>query len=133
MSRIVSIIFENHRRNLLVSVAVVFVLLTSCPVKSAIKTLAGIPVNTEQGQTKKNSITVVNSAEQCSYPEGTDTKIFLSTSTHTSSLLPIFLFTAIFIFGFGFTLIGKQTHPVYGNLRIAASIPIFLQYRRLLI
>lgn len=126
-------IIKNYRQYLAVCATVVFVLLTSCPVKSSIKSLAGVPVNTEQQAVNKNNPLYGNEVEQCADGQTKDANIIQTPSSYASDLLPAVLFAVTFIFLFGYALCKEQTHPRYSNLKIPGSLPIFLQYRRLII
>lgn len=132
MDRLMLNIIKNYNRYLAVCAMVVFVLLTSCPVKSSIKGLAGIPVNTEQQASKKNNPLSGQEMEKCADSQTTETSI-IQPFSHASDLLPAVLFAVTFIFLFGYTFSKAQTHPRYSNLKIPGSLPIFLQYRRLII
>jgi len=109
------------------------VLLSSCPIKSGIKSLVGIPTNTEQGVPKKSSLfSAGNGTEKC-VSETSDTKISQTVSSSTQDVLPAVLLTAAFVFLLGYTLCKQQPHPLYGSLKIPGTLPIFLQYRKLII
>jgi|SRR5690606_29999199 len=122
---------KNYQRYFFVFAVAVFVLLTSCPVKSSIKSLAGIPVNTESGLSKKNSI-LGNGSGECVIGETTDTEASLA-AFNSNNLLPAVILTAAFLFLIGDTRSTEQPHPLYGNLKISGTLPIFLQYRKLII
>ncbi|HLT87044.1 MAG TPA: hypothetical protein VKZ57_05595 [Sphingobacterium sp.] len=123
---------KEYRQYLAVFASVVFVLLSSCPVKSSIKSLAGFPVNTEQ-QTKKNNSTAGNGMEKCAHVQTTDAKISQSTSTNMSDLLPVVFIVVAFMLLFGYRHIYVQAHPRYSSLKIPGTLPIFLQFRKLII
>lgn len=118
------------QRCLFVCIVVVLVLLTSCPVKSSIKSLAGIPANTEQGLVKKNDVV---GSERCVVAETADTKISPTTSFQTNDWLPIAILSVTFLFLLGYTRCNEQSHPLYGSLKIPGTLPIFLQYQKLII
>lgn len=118
------------QRCLFVCIVVVLVLLTSCPVKSSIKSLAGIPANTEQGLVKKNDVV---GSERCVVGETADTKISPTTSFQTNDWLPIAILAVTFLFLLGYTRCNEQSHPLYGSLKIPGTLPIFLQYQKLII
>ncbi|WP_188506856.1 hypothetical protein [Parapedobacter pyrenivorans] len=121
---------EYSQRCLFVCIVVVLVLLTSCPVKSSIKSLAGIPANTEQGLVKKNDVV---GSERCVVGETADTKISPTTSFQTNDWLPIAILVVTFLFLPGYTWRNEQSHPLYGSLKIPGTLPIFLQYQKLII
>lgn len=118
------------QRCLFICIVVVLVLLTSCPVKSSIKSLAGIPANTEQGLVKKNDVV---GSERCVVGETADTKISPTTSFQTNDWLPIAILAVTFLFLPGYTSCNEQSHPLYGSLKIPGTLPIFLQYQKLII
>lgn len=118
------------QRCLFVCIVVVLVLLTSCPVKSSIKSLAGIPANTEQGLVKKNDVV---GSERCVVGETADTKISQTSSFQTNDWLPIAVLSVTFLFLLGYTICNEQSHPLYGSLKIPGTLPIFLQYQKLII
>jgi len=132
MNRTLLKIQKKYQRNLFVFVAMVFVLIASCSVKSSIKSLVGIPLNSQHGVTKINHSFFGNGSEKC-FSETTDTQISQSGSSQTNSLLPAIILTAIFLFLLGYTFCKEQAHPLYGTLKIPGTIPIFLQYRKLII
>lgn len=132
MNRTVPYNSRTYQRYLFVFAAMVFVLFSSCPIKSSIKSLAGIPANTEQGLAKKSNPFSGNGAEKC-IGENSDTKIAQTVSLNTNDLLPAVLLTAAFVFLLGYTLSKEQPHLLYGNLKISSTLPIFLQYRKLVI
>jgi len=133
MDRTLLNIQKNYRRSLFAFVAMVFVLIASCSVKSSIKSLVGIPLNSQQGVTKTNHSFFSNGSEKCVNGETTDTEILQSASSQTNSLLPALILTAAFLFLLGYTFLKEQSHPLYGTLKIPGTLPIFLQYRKLII
>ncbi len=134
MNKTIPNILVNCKRFFLVIAAILLVLLTSCPVKIAIKNFAGIPIKTEQGATKGNSNFSAGTFEKCS-----ETEIAKSQSGQHSSnsqdLLPVAILTAAFLFLFGVRSIRKENkHPLYNSSgKIRSSIPLFLEYRKLII
>jgi len=130
MYRITQYIAKNHQRHLAVFFAFIVVMLTSCAFKGSIKSLAGIPLSTEQGHSKK---TVIGSdTETCVYGEVTDAKIS-TYSSNTNDLLPVALVeTALFfLFGYG-ALASAPSHAGYATRKTPGSLPIFIQYRQLI-
>ncbi|WP_324756246.1 hypothetical protein [Sphingobacterium thalpophilum] len=111
------------------------VLLTSCAVKTSIKNLAGIPTKTERGVPKGNQNFSTNTLEKCAQFDASDTQIVQKVSFNANDLLPAVIFTAAFFFLFGLHPVSKESkHPLYsGSGKIRSSIPIFLEYRKLII
>lgn len=110
-----------------------FVVLTTCPIKNSIKVLAGIPITTEQGSTKRNQPIVRQLVEPCSVSEQATSISAHQATAEVNGLMPIVLFTMAFLFLFGTTDRTGEGHPQYGNLKIQGTLPIFLQFRKLLI
>lgn len=133
MNRTLPNITKNHLRQLFVFTAALLIVLTSCSVKSSIKSMAGIPVNTEQGLAKSNHGFFGAGSETCVNGETTDTKISPTTFFNANNLLPAVNLTAAFLFLFGYTPCKEQLHPLYGNLKISSTLPLFLLYRKLLV
>ena len=111
----------------------VFVLLLACPVKSGIRSFAGLPAKTEQGVNKGGRILFENNPEQCANSETAETVISQTVAVDTNNLLPAVLFTAIFLFLPGVARSKEQARPLYGNVKITGALPIFLQHRKLII
>ncbi len=126
-------ILKNHLRDFLVFAAMLLVVLTSCPIKNGLLSLANIPANSEQRLAKKSTIFSGERIEKCIYSETADPIIFQEVSSSANEFLPILLLTATFLFLLSFTTGRDQAHPLYGNLKITGTLPIFLQYRKLLI
>lgn len=127
-----SIIKINQQR-LFAYVVLVLVLVGSCPIKASIKSLIGIPVNTEQSAPKSTHAFQVSGTDKCAAVQTNEVKIFQTNSSSASGLLPVAFFIFAFICALGFPLTKEQLHPSYGNLKIPAALPVFLQHRRLII
>lgn len=111
--------------------AMALVLLTSCSIKNSLKNFSGNQVNTEQGLGKKAGL--FSGLENCYDNVTTSTKISKEISSHANKLLPAVLLTVTFLFLSGYTVRREQLHPLYGNSKISGTLPIFLQYRKLII
>lgn len=133
MDRNLPNITKKHLRQLVVFAAAVLIVLMSCAVKSSIKSLVGIPVNTEKGVAKSNQHFFGSASETCVIGETTDTTIFQTTSLNANDLLPAVILTVTFLFLLGFRPFKKQSHPLYGNLKIPGTLPLFLLYRKLIV
>jgi hypothetical protein len=131
MNRTFPNIPKKTLRYIFVFAAMVLVLLSSCPVKSSLRTLAGFPVKTEQGVTKGNH--TFFASERCVNTPTTETSVSQTVSADTNNLLPVVLFTAAFLFLPGYALCREQSRTLYGNIRIPGTLPIFLQHRKLII
>lgn len=135
MSKTIPNIANNFQRYLFVVATVFLVLFSSCAVKASVKTLAGIPTKTEQGLPKANHNVPVSSVERCTVVMASDMQVVQKSSSNTNDLLPVVLFTASFLFLLGLRPVSKENkHPLYsGSSKIRSSIPIFLEYRKLII
>src|SRR5690606_40901892 len=74
-----------------------------------------------------------NGMEKCAHVQTTDAKISQSTSTNMSDLLPVVFIVVAFMLLFGYRHIYVQAHPRYSSLKIPGTLPIFLQFRKLII
>lgn len=126
-------ISKRYGRNFLVFVFIFFTLLLSCQVKSSIKSLVGLPVNTEQSVPKGVISMVGSGLETCANDKAADTEISRITTTNVNDLLPAVFLTVTLFSLIGYTFSKDQPHPCYGNLKIRGTLPLFLQHRRLLI
>ena len=115
-----------------VSIFMILVLLTTCSIKNGLKNFTGNQFNTEQVLGKKASL--FSGLEKC-YDNvvTTSTKISEEISSNANNLLPAVLLTVTLLFLSGFTVRREQLHPLYGNTKISGTLPIFLQYRKLII
>ena len=132
MNRIKLHIPENYRQYFFVLFVTFFVLLSSCPVKTSIKTLVGLPSNMEQGQ-KANHSFFGPGFEKCVNTETAELKQSWDRSLNARDLLPAVLFSLSFLFSLCYIVCQAHSHPLYGNSKISGRLPIFLQYRKLII
>lgn len=128
-------ILLNCKRYFFVFAAILLLMLTSCAFKGGIKTLAGVPTKTEQGVPKNNNNFSVNTLEKCAQTDTGDIQIVQNISFNANDFLPAVLFTALFLFSFSFRAVIKENkHPLYsGSRKIHNSVPIFLEYRKLIL
>lgn len=128
-------IANNCRQHFLVFATILLVLLTSCVVKGSIKSLAGIPLTTERSIPKGNQHFSSNSTEKCAEYEVSSSQIVQKSSISTNNLMPVVIFTTAFLFLFGLQPVSKENkHPVYsGSSKIRSAVPLFLEYRKLIL
>ncbi len=133
MGKIILNSLENNKRYLLAISAVVLVLLSSCVIKNSLETFLNLPVETEQTYPKGGHSFIVNSAEECAAIDPSDNPI-IQVSFNADNLLPVVIFTT-FLFLIVFHPIKKEgKHPLYKDSgKIRNNIPIFLEYRKLII
>lgn len=135
MNRTVSNSTTFFLRHVFVFATMLLMLLASCSVKASIKTLAGIPTQTGQNIPKGNQSFSVNTIDKCAEFETSDHLIVQKVSFKANDLLPVVLFTAALFFLFSFRTVSQaHIHPLYsGSTKIRSSIPLFLEYRKLLL
>ena len=124
MNGTLSNIGSKCKRYFLVFAAMLLVLLSSCSIKSGIKSLAGIPVGTERTLPKSNQYFSSGTVETCAEFDIEDTQIVQKFSFNANDLQPV-----------AFLKISKENrHPVYsGSSKIRSTIPIFLEYQKLIL
>jgi hypothetical protein len=136
MNRTKPNIAMNFKRYLFVLATVLLVFLSSCVVKSSIKTLVGIPTNTAQSFAKGHLDFSVTNLDRCAEIDLADAQIIQKSSFDVQDLLPVVIFTVSFLFMLCvlFPASKENKHPLYsGSRKIRNSIPIFLEYRKLII
>ncbi|MBW3518078.1 hypothetical protein [Flavobacterium sp. NKUCC04_CG] len=135
MNKTVSNSAMNYKQYGYVIAVILMVLLTSCPVKGNIKTLTGLPINTEQGFPKGSKHTSTIAVEKCAEFQTEDTTIIQKFSLADNDVLPLLIFTVAVFFVFNFRLENKEDkHPVYSDSgKIQTAIPLFLEYKKLII
>ncbi|HUH47950.1 MAG TPA: hypothetical protein VLZ54_12400 [Arenibacter sp.] len=135
MNKIIPNTSIDFQRYFFVIAAILLVLLTSCTVKGGIKTLVGIPIKMERNATKGGHNLTVNEVDACAELEVATIQIVQKIASSANDLLPLVLFTAGILFLFSFLRVVKEKkHPLYkGSGEIRNTIPIFLEYRKLII
>src|SRR5690554_3142676 len=98
----------NSLRHIFVFATMLLILLASCSVKASIKTLAGIPTQTERSLPKGNQHFSVNTVERCAQMDIAEHQIVQKTSFDINVLLPVVLFTAALFFLFSFPTISQE-------------------------
>lgn len=123
----------GYRGSVMIFAALILVLLTSCPIKSSIKTIAGLPVNTEQRSSAANHGLLTSNVQQCILESAVETQAMPQGMLH--NILPEALVVSILLFVTNYSLFSKETkHPVYsGSAKVSNSIPLFLAYRKLIL
>lgn len=117
------------------SVIMLLVLLSSCAVKTSIKSLVGFPAKTEQSFPKGNLNFSASTFQKCAQLIDVDTSSIQKSSFKASDLLPAVVFMAAFLLLPGFTAVKKENrHPLYdGSGKIGSALPLFLEYRKLIL
>ncbi|MFA4869209.1 MAG: hypothetical protein WC623_13465 [Pedobacter sp.] len=117
-------------------IAIFCVILSSCAIKSSIKSQLGVQHTAAQknGLNNQGKSFISSSATDCLY--AADAKVFniQKPDIKLSGASIAILAFCTFSFLFGFHLLQKQNkHPFYNSGQISGSLPIFLQYRKLII
>lgn len=111
------------------------ILVTPCSVKSQIKSIVGLPAQTENNAVNKtNSKTSLTSTDTCVVINDSEVHALSSVlSQKTSDVLPVFLFALSVVCFFTLRIHQKNTSSTYEKLRIIPTLPLFMQYRQLII
>lgn len=135
MNRIVSHISAGYWRHIFVFAMFLLLLLTSCPIKSSLKSFASLPAKTETGLPKSHQIISASSIVSCSNIDQSVDSILPGNYISASDLLPFLWCTVSILFLTGFCQINKtRKHPLYsGSRKIRPSVPLFLEYRKLIL
>lgn len=111
--------------------AVILLFLSSCPIKTGIKTLMGVPPKIEQVANNKGHF-ISTSLESCSSSILTDASTYEKAGLQGNNLLPAVILTALAFFFFQFR-IKEDIPPLYKSIKIQDTLPIFLRDRKLII
>lgn len=133
MNKTFSQIFKNFQRCFFVLVVMVFVLLTSCPVKNYINKLVNTLPDAEQNVTNDNDKSTGNTSKPCANAKTANTEIPKTISFSTNDFPPalVLITTILFVPSYKFDKV--EDHLLYENLSIPQTIPIFLKYRKVII
>lgn len=125
----------NYKGLFVIFASLLLVLLTSCPVKSSLKTLVGIPIKTEHQLPQGKAGFSLHHGQQCSVASASEVQIVQTDQKSINELLPIVVYVASFLILLSFPTQRKESkHPVYsGSSKITNSIPLFLAYRKLIL
>lgn len=126
-------ITNKIQSTLFIVATVFFVFLTSCAIKSSIKSWANITSSTAQAPLKSGNLFSNSGPEECINGKATDSILFQTVSFQSGEYGPFVLFTFAFMLLFSFAFPDKQATSPYVSLKISSSIPIFIRYRNLLI
>ena len=122
-------ILRSYGQYVTILVMFVLVLLTSCPIKNGIKSLAGLPINTEQGRIADRALPLDNGFERCS--ESVVSGNARLSFVQETLLLPddVLILRSSYPFSIHehLQLLASRN----GRQKIVHTLPIFLQYRTL--
>lgn len=123
----------GYRGSVIIFAALILVLLTSCPIKSSLKTFAGFPSNTEQRAPMGKQGISMSSNERCTLESASETQAM--PQSVVNNILPAVLTVFAVLLVVNFSPFSKETkHPVYsGSAKVSNSIPLFLAYRKLIL
>lgn len=130
MNRCIANIIENCKQYFFVLAIFLFVLLSSCVIKTGIKALIGHASKTEYSLPTANNHISIQALDTCVQLDILDTQ---KSSFSVNGLLPLVLFSLLFLFTS--RKIGKiLKHPIYSSSgKIRRSIPLFLEHKQLII
>ncbi|WP_144036479.1 hypothetical protein [Sphingobacterium psychroaquaticum] len=132
MSRQLIIHMNPGRRFILLIAAVFCLLLSSCPIKSVLKSMAGMPPNTERTTNRTNIR--VEAPPICSVSVSSEIGTGQQIGMHQANFMPAAVLTVLFLLVFAFVVPrADKEHPGYSNLKIGGFLPIFLQTRKLIL
>jgi hypothetical protein len=129
MGSIKSNILSSYGRYITILVMFILLLLTSCPIKNGIKSLAGLPINTEQGRIADRALPLDTGFERCS--ESVDSGNARLSFVQEALLLPDDVLILRSSYPFSIQEHLQLSHSRNGRQKIAHTLPIFLQYRTL--
>lgn len=114
------------------------IVLSSCAVKSSIKSFLGIDFTQEQkhpGNLATGNAAVYNPLLDCQYNSSSQELTFQkSDSNSLTKAAAVLLFTFVLYLFYGPQIVrNKKAHPRYNSAEITGSLPLFLQQRKLII
>lgn len=133
MDRIVKYIKTNGERILISLTLLVFVLLTSCPVKNSLKAFAGQPVNATQAMSGKQHLYAGSNIAPCGVYQSVATSLTQAFSIDLNSLLPVILLTAFWGFLLGISFLKSPLPSFYSIRKLPGATPLFIRQRKLII
>lgn len=124
-----------YRRIFVIFAVLALVLLSSCPIKSSLKSFAGLPAQTAQNMPQGKQAIALSTGDKCSVTSISEVQIIKNNSINDAILLPIIFLASSFLFLFSLCAIKKENkHPTYSrSSKISNSIPLFLAYRKLIL
>lgn len=127
-------LYQNSKmRSVLGIVFILCILISSCAVKFGIKNFLNIQTHSKNNSSiPKEKFTGSTSAWQCNFCKEKDILSNGDVPFSVSDLQGFVAFTFIFLGG-AILLLNSQKHPVYDSSKIGNKVPIFLQYRKLII
>lgn len=129
MGYIKSNIFKKYGQYLITLLMLVIVSFTSCPIRSGIKRLIELPINTVQGRLTQPVAPIENGSERCSESiENRNTRIVFAQGR---LLLPRNVCTDILFYAFSTHRHLKINSIQYSNQSTTRTLLIFLQYQTL--
>ena len=130
MKKIKSVkIIQNY---MVACIAVMLVVISSCSVRTGIKNMLGVPPTEQQSVTgKKNIFNFTNTT--CSTFGMADINVISPVSGQPASTASLIFLSTLFVFLFCFPVVADKPRPLYGSIKTPGSLPLFLEYRKLII
>lgn len=125
---------QNQKIRAVLGIVFIFcILISSCAVKFGIKNFLNLQTHSKvHSSTPKDKLISVSSGSQCNFCKEKEIIVKGDTQFNFSDLQELALFTFVVLAG-TFLLLKILKHPVYDSSKIANALPIFLQYRKLII
>lgn len=126
----------NHTmRSIIGMFFIVCILISSCAVKYGIKNLLNVsPTSKSQSYSSvpKDRFTATTSISQCNFCKEKEMTSKSDTQFAISDFQELAAFTFI-LFAGAFLSVNIPKNPFYGSSKIGNAVPIFIQYRKLII
>ena len=124
---------KNSKQYFFVLATVFLVLLSSCAVKGGIKSFMLFPDSIQNTTTKSMQFMLTTGIEKCQVIENAITTSTQELVGSHANFLPLLLLSVALVILSGVAFNHNPSHPRYGTLKISGSLPIFLQYQKLII
>ena len=124
----------NHTMRSIIGVFfIVCILISSCAVKYGIKNVLNVQTtSTSHSSVPKDKFTTSSSVSQCNFCKEKEITAKNASQLSVSDFQELAVFTWTNFAG-AFLDFNIQKHPVYSSSRIGIALPLFLQYRQLII
>ena len=133
MKKNVVSILKKSKQYIAVLAAIFLVLLSSCAVKGGIKSFMLFPDSIQNTTAKSMQFMLTTGIKKCAVIENAIASSSQELVGNHLNFLPLLLLSAALLILSGVSLYQIPPHPRYGTLKISGSLPIFLQYQKLII
>lgn len=125
---------QNQTMRTVLGIVFIFcILISSCAVKFGIKNFLNIQTYSKShSSAPKDKMTTVTPVSQCNFCKEKEIIVKNDTQFSFSDLQELAVFTFVILAG-AFLFLKTTKHPIYDSSKIGNTLPIFLQYRKLII